>query len=277
MRNFDFRFPIFRFTYLLVVCFPIFSLFAQVHKPEPVFGFYQGGFYMTVIGGETAYTGGSLIQREKDYQSGLRSQANLGVLPVKMLGTLPFPQSFPLPSDKVQAGNTRKVAMEYGITDHIGFFISYSTLSIESQGTNQLAFIDRTNPNGYSTYIEAVPLSNTLYKDRNYGMGINYHFLSKNRFDPFIGLEVSILNFDTKYRTGQLNNLYYPTYTHPGTGFGGRVAFGTNYFITPEFGFSIEVYGARKMLKSNAFSSESINHAGFQFGFIFNMEAIGKY
>lgn len=41
--------------------------------------------------------------------------------------------------------------------------------------------------------------------------------------------------------------------------------------------FSLEVFGARKILKSTAFSSESINHAGFQFGFIFNMDAIGKY
>ncbi|TGM06261.1 hypothetical protein [Leptospira jelokensis] len=261
----------------LVICIPYVNVNAQVIKPEPVFGFYKGGFYMSIIGGETAYTGGSLIQREKDYQNGLRTQASLGVMPVRLIGTVPFPQNFPLPTDKVQAGNTRRISMEYGLTDNLGFFISYNTISIESQGTNQLAVLDRNQPNGYITYIEAVPLSATLYKDRSYGIGLNYHFLSKNRFDPYMGLEVSILNFDTKYRSGQLNNLYYPTYTHPGTGIGGRVAFGTNYFITPEFGIAIEIYGSRKILKSNAFASESINHAGFQFGFIFNFEAIGKY
>lgn len=263
-------------TFIFLFYLPWIGLSSQTQRPEPVYGFYKSGFYILVMGGETAYTGGSLIQREQSYQNGLQQQADLSILPVRMLGVLPFPQSFPLPSDKLQAGNTRRVSMEYGLTDHIGFFISYSTLSIESQGTNQLAYPDRNSPNGYTNYIEAVPLNNTLYKDRNYGLGLTYHFLSKNRFDPFVGLEVSILNFDAKYRTGQ-NNLYYPTYTHPGTGIGGRIAFGMNYFVTPEFGFSLELYGSRKMLKTNAFSSESINHAGFQFGFIFNMEAMGKY
>lgn len=260
----------------LAICIPYSNVRAQVQKPEPSYGFYKGVFYFSMIGGETSYAGGSLIQREKDYQNGLRSQAILGILPVRMVGTVPFPQSFPLPTDKIQSGNTRRVSMEYGLTDNLGFFISYNTIAIESQGTNQLAVIDRNQPNGYTTYIEAIPLSATLYKDRSYGLGLNYHFLSKNRFDPYVGLEVSVLNFDTKYRSGQLNNLYYPTYTHPGTGYGGRVAFGTNYFITPEFGIAIEIYGSRKILKSNAFESESINHAGFQFGFIFNFESMGR-
>ncbi|TGL45275.1 hypothetical protein EHQ49_06910 [Leptospira perdikensis] len=266
-------------TSIFVIFFCLLSttIFSQTQKPEAVYGFYKGGFYMSTLGGETAYIGGSLIQREQAYQNGLRTQATLGVMPVRMIGVLPFPQNFPLPNDKVQAGNTRRATMEYGLTEHIGLFISYSTMSVVAQGNNQLAYPDRNSPNGYTNYVEAVPLTNTLYKDRNYGLGLNYHFLSRNKFDPFIGLEVSILNFDAKYRTGQLNNLYYPTYTHPGTGIGGRVALGMNYYVTPEFGFSLELFGSRKILKSNAFSSEAINHAGFQFGFIFNLDAIGKY
>ncbi|MCG6151988.1 hypothetical protein [Leptospira bandrabouensis] len=276
MRKLAFQYPNLISSYLLVVCLPIFSLFAQSNRPEPVFGFYQGGYYLTYLQGETNYTGGSLIQTEKNYQNGLQAQANLGVTPVKMIGTFPFPNGIPLTKDKVQAGDTLKVSMEYGLTDHIGFFISYSVVSIKSQGSNQIALADPKNPNGYTTYIEAVPIGHKIYRDRNYGMGLNYHFLSRNRFDPFVGLELSVLNFESKYRNGQQNNLFYPTDTHPGTGIGGRVTFGTNYFITPEFGLSIEVYGSRKILKSNAFSSESINLAGFQFGFIFNLEAMGK-
>lgn len=277
MRNTTKRLSLLNFIFIILFFCPFLAVDSQTQRPEPVYGFYKGGFYMSVLGGETAYIGGSLVQREQAYQNGLRTQANLGIMPVRMLGVLPFPQNFPLPNDKIQAGNTRRVSMEYGLTEHLGFFISYSTMSVVAQGNNQLAFPDRNSPNGYTNYVEAVPITNTLYKDRNYGLGLNYHFLSRNKFDPFVGLEVSILNFDAKYRTGQVNNLYYPTYTHPGTGIGGRVALGMNYYITPEFGFSLEVFGARKILKSNAFSSESINHAGFQFGFIFNMDAIGKY
>ncbi|EOQ96895.1 outer membrane protein beta-barrel domain protein [Leptospira wolbachii serovar Codice str. CDC] len=231
---------------------------------------------MNLQGGDTVYSGGSITKRETSLQNSLKSQSQVGILPTKLLGSVNIPPSLPIADGKIETGRTGRISFEYGVTDHLGISISYATTTVKGERLEQLIYVDRTNSAGYSPYLEATPTKYTLYSDKVYGLGLNYHFLSKNRFDPFVGLEVGFVNFNASYRTTGYSNLYLQNLTAPGTGVSGRASAGINYYLTPEFGFMIEIHGMKRMLKSNSFSSESFDQVGFQFGVIFNLDNISK-
>lgn len=243
---------------------------------ETFYGFYQGGFYLQLAGGDTIYTGGSLENREKSYQNSLKSQADFGVLPKKLLGSVNVPNGIPLPESKFYTGKTERVAFEYGLTDHIGITASLSSNTVNGKRLNQFIYSDRTNPNGFSPYLEAAPTSYQFYEDKIYALGLNYHLLTKNRFDPYFGIEFGLINFNTSYRSYNNNSLFLYSSMVPGTGYSGRISSGINYHVTPEFGFTFEVHGIKRMLRSDVFRSETFDQVGFQFGVIFNLDNMGK-
>lgn len=257
--------------------FPL-PLLSQTPTPrlEYPIGFYQGGFYLSLQGGDTVYTGGSISKRETSLQNSLKNQSQLGILPTKLLGSVNVPSSIPISDGKIQSGTTGRISFEYGVTDHLGILISYATTTVKGERLDQLIYVDRTNSTGYSPYLEAIPTKYTLYSDKVYGLGLNYHFLSKNRFDPFVGFEVGFVNFNASYRSAGYSNLYLQSLMVQGTGVSGRASAGVNYYLTPEFGFMFELHGMKRILKSNSFSSESFDQVGFQFGVIFNLDNVSK-
>ncbi|XDD47469.1 hypothetical protein AB3N60_05110 [Leptospira sp. WS39.C2] len=263
---------------ILVILNGIFPIYSQTPTPRAEYptGFYEGGFYLNLQGGETVYTGGSLQKRESSLQNSMKTQTQFGLLPVRLLGTQVVPSVIPLPEGKVEPGRTGRVFFEYGLTNHLGIFLSYATNSVQGERSDQFIYADRNNPAGFSPYLEFIPTKYTLYKDRVYGLGLNYHFLTKNKFDPYIGLELGLVNFNASYRSMGYTNLYLQSLMAGGTGVSGRAALGINYYLTPEFGFSFELHGMKRMLKSNSFSSESFDQVGFQFGVIFNLDNISK-
>lgn len=263
---------------ILAVLNVISPLYSQTptHRLDYPIGFYQGGFYLNLQGGETIYTGGSLQKREASLQNSIKTQTQLGIMPVRLLGSLNVPQVIPISDGKVEPGRTGRVFFEYGLTDHLGIFISYASNSVKGERSEQFIFSDRNSATGFTPYLEFAPTKYTLYKDKIYGLGLNYHFLTKNKFDPYIGLELGLVNFDASYRSMGYTNLYLQSLMAQGTGISGRAALGINYYLTPEFGFSFELHGLKRMLKSNQFSSENFDQVGFQFGVIFNLDNISK-
>lgn len=266
------------FLPILVILNGFLPIFSQTPTPRAEYpiGFYQGGFYLNLQGGETVYTGGSLQKRETSLQNAMKTQTQFGLLPVRLLGTQAVPSVIPIPEGKVEPGKTGRVFFEYGLTDHLGIFLSYATNSVKGERSDQFIFADRNNPTGFSPFLEYTQNKYTLYKDRVYGLGLNYHFLTKNKFDPYIGLELGLVNFNASYRSTGYTNLYLQSLMASGMGISGRAALGINYYLTPEFGFSFELHGMKRMLKSNSFSSESFDQVGFQFGVIFNLDNVSK-
>ncbi|MCW7504724.1 hypothetical protein [Leptospira paudalimensis] len=266
------------FLSILVILNGFLPIFSQTPTPRAEYpiGFYQGGFYLNLQGGETVYTGGSLQKRETSLQNAMKTQTQYGLLPVRLLATQTVPSVIPLPEGKVEPGKTGRVFFEYGLTDHLGIFLSYATNSVKGERSDQFISIDRSNPTGFSPFLEYSQNKYTLYKDRVYGLGLNYHFLTKNKFDPYVGLELGLVNFNASYRSMGYTNLYLQSLMASGMGVSGRAALGINYYLTPEFGFSFELHGMKRMLKSNSFSSESFEQVGFQFGVIFNLDNVSK-
>lgn len=62
MKNTTKQLSLFVSIFLIAFCFPFFALHSQTQRPDPVYGFYKGGFYFITVGGETAYKGGSLLK-----------------------------------------------------------------------------------------------------------------------------------------------------------------------------------------------------------------------
>ncbi|TGL87924.1 hypothetical protein EHQ68_00755 [Leptospira congkakensis] len=272
--NLSYLFSIlFLFTGLTV---SVFSQTTPAPKREIYSGFYKGGFYLQLAGGDIIFTGGSLLKRETSLQNSLKTQADWGVLPKRFIGGINVPNGIPLPESKIYTGRTERVVVEYGITDHIGFTASLSNNTVNGKRLNQFISADRTNPNGYSPYLEVLPTSYTFYEDKIYGLGLNYHILSKSKFDPYVGIELGLVNFRTSYRSYTNNSNFLYSSMVSGIGYSGRLASGFNYHITPEFGLMLEVYGMKRMLKSSAFPSESFDQVGFQFGVLFNLDNIGQ-
>ncbi|PJZ44827.1 hypothetical protein [Leptospira brenneri] len=255
--------------------FPVFSQ-TQTPKKEIFTGFYAGGFYLSLAGGDTVFTGGSLLKRESSLQNSLKTQADLGILPKKLIGGANVPNGIPLPESKFNTGSTQRVAFEYGLTNHIGLTASLSSNAVNGKRLNQFIYPDRTNPNGYSPYLEAIPTTYTFYEDKIYGLGVNYHILSKNKFDPYFGIELGLVNFRTSYRSYNNNSNFLYSSMVPGVGYSGRFAAGINYHITPEFGLTVEVHGIKRMLKASAFPSETFDQVGFQFGVLFNLDNMSQ-
>ncbi|TGL04571.1 outer membrane beta-barrel protein [Leptospira levettii] len=266
------------FVSILVILNGFLPIYSQTptRRAEYPIGFYQGGFYLNLQGGETVYTGGSLQKRETSLQNAMKTQTQFGLLPVRLLATQTVPSVFPIADGKVEPGKTGRVFFEYGLTDHLGIFLSYATNSVKGERSEQFIYADRNNPAGFSPFLEYTTNKYTLYKDRVYGLGLNYHFLTKNKFDPYIGFELGLVNFDASYRSMGYTNLYLQNLMTNGMGVSGRAALGINYYLTPEFGFSFELHGMKRMLKSNSFPSESFDQVGFQFGVIFNLDNVSK-
>ncbi|TGM59420.1 outer membrane beta-barrel protein [Leptospira vanthielii] len=261
--------------------FPVFSQTVSqtptpIQKKEIHFGFYEGRFSLQVTGGDTIYTGGSLTNRETSYQNSLKTQSDLGLIQKRLLATANVPNGLPLPESKFNTGRTERVTFEYGLTDHIGITASLSNNTVSGKRLNQFVLSDRTNPNGFSPYLEAVPTNYRFYEDKIYGLGINYHIFAKNRFDPYVGIELGLVNFNTSYRSYNNNSLFLYSSIVSGLGYSARIASGFNYHITPEFGFTVEIHGIKRKLKSDAFPSETFEQVGFQFGVIFNLDNMGN-
>ncbi|HNH07105.1 MAG TPA: hypothetical protein PK683_01290, partial [Leptospiraceae bacterium] len=60
-------------------------------------------------------------------------------------------------------------------------------------------------------------------------------------------------------------------------GFGAGAGAGMNIFLTPEFGFQVDISGRKKWLRSEHLGNSNLTTAQIQVGVVFNFENIAKF
>lgn len=254
--------------------------FSGIHsKEEHPYGFYKGVLLFSGTLGNPFAFGGDLTDREKDIQKNLSLRSSLGITPQKIYGVSAVPSGIGLPDTNFKNLNSGRGFLEYGLTENTGVGMSVSTLSIDSVNNRENPDYLKIsqNPNQMlSTYIDAMPRTARFYSDQTYSGVLSYHFFSKNRFDPFVYGEAGLVIFESSAR--QLKQSYlFESENRRGTGFGAGAGAGLNIFLTPEFGFQIDISARKKWLRSEHLGNSNLTTAQIQLGIIFNFENIAKF
>lgn len=273
----------------LVLTLSLSSLFAQQKdnptvpvadstEPAPVEktpGFYAGTVYFSFSGG-IPFSEGSLIDQEKAYNRSMFARATINNLSVRFFNynlpglVLPFRY-------KSEGGGSAD--FEYAFAEHFGAGISYSHFQIV--GFQPESFPDfPAGATALSAARESIILTQlpyNLYNGNTYLLHLSYHPISANRIDPYLSLRAGFVDFET-FAHPNLNfdpfRFFSPQARGYGTAVGG--ALGTNIHWTQEIGFKLEVSYTREYLKSDLFSTRSLNLFRFGFGIIFNMNEIAE-
>lgn len=263
--------------YISVLFF--FSVSGIHSKEEHSYGFYKGVLLFSGTVGNPFASGGDLTDREKDIQKNLSLRSSLGLTPQKLYGVSSLPPGIGLPDTNFKNLNSARVLLEYGLTDNIGAGLSLSTFSMDSVNNRELPdYLKITqNPNQLlATYIDAMPKTSRFYSDQTYSGVLSYHFISKKRFDPFVYGEAGLVIFESSSRQLKQNYLF-ESENRRGTGFGAGAGAGMNIFLTPEFGFQIDISARKKWLRSEQLGNSNLTTAQIQLGIIFNFETIAKF
>ncbi|HNF23545.1 MAG TPA: outer membrane beta-barrel protein [Leptospiraceae bacterium] len=266
--------------YICYITAMLFFSFSAVHsKEEHPYGFYKGVLLFSGTFGNPFAFGGDLTDREKDIQKNLSLRSSLGLTPQKLYGVSQLPSAIGLPDTNFKNINSVRGVLEYGISDSFGAGMSLSTLSMDSVNNRELPDYLKLsqNPNQLpSTYIDAFPRTAKFYSDQTYSGVLSYHFLSKNRFDPFVYGEAGLVIFESSARQLKQNYLF-ESENRRGTGFGAGAGAGMNIFLTPEFGFQVDISGRKKWLRSEHLGNSNLTTAQIQVGVVFNFENIAKF
>lgn len=265
------------FFYLFLYFVPVF-LWAEPNpgKVEHPYGFYKGIVLLSGTVGNSSYTGGTLISREKEVQKNLKTEASSGQIPLRLLAQDASPL-LSLPNSQFSTPTNTRLFFEYGVTDKIGVGFSGSSFSMDVTNNREYLDISRMSPSQPNpTFLEAVPATSQFYNDIMYSLAVSFHPLSMSRVDPFLNLEAGLVQYTTSSRNIHPSGLFEPA-TSTGSGYGMRAGAGMNFFLTPEFGLQLEISGQKKWLRSDVIGNTTLESVQLQIGFLFNFENIAKY
>lgn len=225
-------------------------------------GFYQGGFFVSIVAGRSLAPGGSYIRHEKEYDHNLALQLQQGQVANPMSSEGGLPSSF---DAQYTPGYSGQVELEYGTFPHVGFGFTMTQFSIKAE--RQDVILSSRQP----ALVTPVPVATTLYRGTSATGLATYHFFEKSVFDPYVALRAGMVGFAGEAHAANLpdsNRL--SNKVQNGLGAATGLGLGVNIHMTREFGIKAEAAYHKQYLKSDQFSSRTLDTVTAQVGIIVN-------
>ena len=238
--------------------------YAKLKNPP---GFYEGAFLVSFMGGTTLAPSGSYISHEKVYDQTIQNkiltdQVNQDLNP-SYKGYYFQPNHTP--------GIARQFDFEYGWKDKIGMGFTIMQNSLEAVRQDVIPGV----ASYYKEYVDLVPRKRTIYRGNSMSFLATFHPLPKTFFDPYVAFRAGIVGF-----TGEAHSGIYPdrfAYSNKvNNGIGGIVglAGGLNIYFGRYSGLKTEVAYYNEYLKSDEFSTRTLNSYQAMIGFFLNFSNI---
>lgn len=225
-------------------------------------GFYQGGFFLSIMGGRSIAPGGSYIRHEKDYDRRLAMQVQQGQIVNPVSAPADLPQTF---DAQYTPGYSGQLDLEYGTFSHVGFGFTMTQFSIKAD--RQDVMLSTRRP----PIVTPVPVATTLYRGTTATGLAAFHFFEKTVFDPYLAMRAGMVGFSGEAHAGDMpdpNRL--GNRIQNGIGIATGLGLGVNIHMTREFGIKAEAEYHKQYLKSDQFSSRTLDTVTAQVGIVVN-------
>ncbi len=266
-----------RYLLLLATLFSVINgaIYSQ-EKPNNAVsdsGFYNGVILMHVHGGNAYNAYGSLVNHDRNVDTSIRYQSLNDTSPLRFVNLPLSPLFFMEP----EYGNASSIFLdfEYGITDKVGFEISWAGTHMESTRQEQLPRVEgvASLTDIPQFYTEFTPVTRDFYSESVMKVGLTYHPFYKFRLDPYLAIRGGGGASRVAYRSNNpVQNILRPE-SEGGT-YLLEAAAGLNLMLTREFGVKLELSNTQRNMKGEGYSSHTLNTTSFTAGIILNWDEI---
>jgi hypothetical protein len=229
-------------------------------------GYYQGVFLLSFMGGRSIAPSGSFIRHEKRYDRNIALLTQLGTYENPIRSNLPQNQHISGYFDsKYSPGYSGQIDLEYGTFPNFGFGFTLSQFSINATRQDVIPL------SGDPLKITPIPVDSVLYRGTSAMAMGTYHPLQKSVFDPYLVLRAGVVGFTGEAHSGELSN---PSQINKGIqnglGLATGAGAGMNIHLTRQFGIKVESFYNKQFLRSDSFSTRTLNIFTAQIGVVMN-------
>lgn len=228
-------------------------------------GYYKGAFFISLIGGRSIAPTGTFIRHEKTYDKILSLQIRNGDYINPITSNLPNTSLPPNFDAQYTPGYTWQIELEYGTFSHFGFGFAINQFSIEAK--RQDIMMTGASP----PIVSPVPLSTTLFNGTSAVGVATFHPIQKAVFDPYAVVRLGAVGFTGEAHPSTIPNPNRLSNSiENGLGLATGAGLGINIHISRAVGIKAEGFYHRQYLKSDQFSTRTLNTFTAQIGIILN-------
>jgi len=237
-------------------------------RPRPR-GFSEGGLYISIIKGRTMSVSGSFIDHEKAYDAQVKNQIRSGFLqqPILPGGETIYFDSQYIPRDSGQ------MDIEYGISNYFGTGLTAFQYTIGVQRQDIVPALSYSRP-----VLDPLPQERNLFQGSAVMALGTFHPLPGRILDPYLTLRGGFVGFTGEAHAGVTFDRYrYSNKIQNGLGSAVGGGLGLNVHLTSTTGIKMEAAYYREFLRSDIFSTRSLNSYHVQIGIFINYTNISGY